>query len=76
MTLKSDPDHQTPEQREGELRAAGWVWALVKFPLTYRWLWQAPDGVRTFESADAAYRVMLAERDKQQQDLARVDSQS
>jgi hypothetical protein len=61
--MPTDPSVQTPEQREAELRAAGW---------TQRWYpgwcalgWVAPDG-RPFDvDAETAYIVMRAERGEQ-----------
>lgn len=63
MLMESDPSVQTPEQREQELRAAGWRDDYVVRYLT----WCAPDG-RPFAHNYGAWCVMRAERGEQTAD--------
>ena len=56
----TDPQTQTPEQREAELRAAGWTLeGRSNDGLEY---WLSPDG-RLFADAYGAWCVMRQERD-------------
>jgi len=67
--MNHDPQTQSPEQREAELRAAGWLaWDVWTYDDDYRMndtvssSWQAPDG-RLFADAYGAWCVMRQERD-------------
>jgi hypothetical protein len=61
----TDPSVQTPEQREAELRWAGWGWLAVcqrdDWPC-FAWFMEAPDG-RLFADAYGAWCVMRQEAD-------------
>jgi len=60
--MPTDPSVQTPEQREAELRAAGWVRGWVDtMTRRCRLVWQHPDG-RRFGDAYGAWCVMRAEK--------------
>jgi len=61
-TTTSDPQTQTPEQREQELRAAGWIYGWVDVKTRRcRPVWAHPNR-RRFYKTDEAWLAMRAER--------------
>jgi len=61
---RGDPTVQTPEQREQELRAAGWTHRKPNGMLRQPGFWRSPDNL-IFQDAELAYEAMRAERGEQ-----------